>query len=279
MKKLLGLGVGLCMVFSGIAVTVAQEKAMHDNGGPPNILVIQREFLKPGKAGNVHIKSESAFVKAFSDAKWPTHYIAADSLSGPSRALFLIGYDSLEAWEKDTWATMKNESLSSSLDSALMADGELLSNYDSGVFVYRPEYSHINPNKHIAEQRYLEILRFVIKPGHEHEWDTLAKMYVNEYPKSAPDSDWATFESLYGADNGGVFIIISPRKSLAEVDKGFASDKKFMEALGPSGMQKLGELSGAAIQSSANNLFAFNPKMSYPSEEWIKADPFWKPTQ
>jgi hypothetical protein len=25
-------------------------------------------------------------------------------------------------------------------------------------------------------------------------------------------------------------------------------------------------------------LFQFNPKMSYPAEEWIKADPgFWKP--
>jgi len=26
------------------------------------------------------------------------------------------------------------------------------------------------------------------------------------------------------------------------------------------------------------NLFAFNPKMSYPSDAWVKADPsFWKP--
>jgi len=37
-------------------------------------------------------------------------------------------------------------------------------------------------------------------------------------------------------------------------------------------------LSAAAIESSQTNLFAFNPRMSYPADEWVKADPeFWKP--
>jgi hypothetical protein len=49
--------------------------------------------------------------------------------------------------------------------------------------------------------------------------------------------------------------------------------------MGPDGMKKLSELSAACIESSQTNLFQFNPKMSYPPEEWIKADPgFWKPT-
>ena len=35
---------------------------------------------------------------------------------------------------------------------------------------------------------------------------------------------------------------------------------------------------GAAIETSQHNLFAFTPSMSYPRDEWIKADPdFWKP--
>lgn len=275
MKKLTGVGVGLCLLFSGVSIAAAQAK-MDD--GPPKVLVIQREFVKPGKTGAVHVKSESAFIKAMSDAKWPTHYIAADSLSGPSRSLFITGYDSLEAWEKDTWNLQKNATLAAAIDNASLADGALLSSYDSGTFAYRPEYSHIG-KRSIAEMRYMEIARFVIKPGHEHDWDTLAKMYASEYPKSVPDADWAVFESVYGTDNGGVFLIISPRKSLAEVDKSFGADATFMAALGASGMQKLSELSAACIRSTANNLFAFNPKMSYPSDEWIKIDPFWKPAQ
>ena len=72
--------------------------------GPPNVLVIHREYLKPGKGGRLHERSESAFVHAFAEAKSPYHYFALDSLSGPSRSLFLFGYDSFADWEKETAA-------------------------------------------------------------------------------------------------------------------------------------------------------------------------------
>jgi hypothetical protein len=48
--------------------------------------------------------------------------------------------------------------------------------------------------------------------------------------------------------------------------------------MGEDGMKKLNELETAAIESRQSNLFAFNPKMSYPPDAWVKADPdFWKP--
>jgi hypothetical protein len=42
-------------------------------------------------------------------------------------------------------------------------------------------------------------------------------------------------------------------------------------------MKKVRELTDSSIESQQTNLFEFNPKMSYPPDEWIKADPFWKP--
>jgi hypothetical protein len=43
-------------------------------------------------------------------------------------------------------------------------------------------------------------------------------------------------------------------------------------------MKKLETLSAACLASAQSNLFAFSPSMSYPADEWIKADPtFWKP--
>ena len=43
-------------------------------------------------------------------------------------------------------------------------------------------------------------------------------------------------------------------------------------------MAKFDALFGAAVDSSRSELFAVNPKQSYVSDEWIKADPdFWKP--
>jgi hypothetical protein len=100
---------------SGIGVLSAQEPPA-DMAGPPKVLVIAREFTKPGKDGVMHEKSESAFVNALTAAKWQSHYFAMKSLSGRPRALFLFGYPSFEAWEKDNHAADKNPALAAALD-------------------------------------------------------------------------------------------------------------------------------------------------------------------
>ena len=67
---------------------------------PPKILVINREVLKPGKNGNPHQRTESAFVRALAAAKDTTYYLGMDAITGPSRSLFFTGYDSFADWEK-----------------------------------------------------------------------------------------------------------------------------------------------------------------------------------
>ena len=90
---------------------------------PPKILTITREFVKPGKNGNAHDKTESMFVSAMAAAKWPAHYLAMDSVSGKPRSLFFTGYESFEAWQKDVQAQEKNATLWAALDRANEADG------------------------------------------------------------------------------------------------------------------------------------------------------------
>lgn len=276
MKKLVGLSLGSYLLLCGFAAASAQQNS-DQSMKPPNVLVVMREFLKPGKSGSLHAKSESAFVQAMTAAKWPTHYFAADSMSGQSRSLFFVGYNSLEAWEKDNLATQANSTLASALDSAAIADGDLLTEYDTNVAVYRDDLSfHAGVN--IAQMRYFEISRFVVRPGHEKEWEALVKEYISGYSKAVPDAHWAIFESVYGQDNGGVFLLFNPMKSLAEADRSFADSKKFATAMGESGMKKVADMSASCIESTQTNLFIFNPKMSYPDDAWVKADPaFWAP--
>ncbi len=273
MKRLTGLLLGLSVVLGGVSLGAAQEKSEHM--GPPKVLTVIREFVKPGKAGMVHEKAESAFVQAFVRAKWPTHYLAVTSLSGKPRALFLIGYDSFAAWEKDNQATEKNAALSAALDRAGVADGELLSGVDGGTLVYRPDYS-LRAGVDIAHMRYFEISAFRVKQGHDKEWDELVKLVMAAYEK-IPGVHWAAYEGIYGVP-GGTFIVFTPMKSLTEADEELAQNKQFEAAMGEGGMKKLRELSAASIESSESNLFQFAPKMSYVSDDWIKADPdFWKP--
>ena len=272
MKRITGSLLGITLLFGVQGVAAAQEASP-----PPKVLTIIREFVKPGKAGMAHERSESAFVQAFTRAKWPTHYLAIDSLSGKSRALYLTGYDSFEAWEKDAGAVQKDSALSSALDRASAADGDLLSEIDAATLRYNEEYSLHAASVDIAHMRYFEISVFHIRPGHHKEWDEGVRMVNAAYTKALPDIQWAAYEGVYGMPQG-TYIFFTPMKSAAEIDHAFAKDKEFMAAMGEDGMKKLEELSAASIESSESNLFAFNPRMSYVSEEWIKADPdFWKP--
>lgn len=238
---------------------------------PPKVLVIDREFLKPGKSGSLHEKTEAAFVKALRDAKSPTHYMAMDSLSGPQRSLFFLSFSSFEDWGKMQEEEHSNATLSAALDQAYIDDGELLSESATHVYAYHPELS-LHAAVAIEHMRYFEISQYRIKPGHRHEWEELAKLYQSGLEKT-PEVHWAAYESIYGENNGGLWLVINPMRSLAEVDKGFAYDNQLQATLGEAGMKHLAELSSACIESVQTNVFEVNPKNSYSSEEWGKAAP------
>src|SRR5437868_7153087 len=143
---------------------------------PPKVLTVFREFLKPGKGGSAHEKSESAFVQAMRRANWPTHYLAADSVTGKPRTVFFTGYDSFDAWEKDVMATQKNSTLSVALDRAGAADGELLSETDASAWSFNKDYSLRTDSIEIPHMRYFDVSVFHVKPGHEKDWDDIMKM-------------------------------------------------------------------------------------------------------
>lgn len=272
MKRMTGLVLGTCLI-TGCAGVAAQEHTAATM--PPKILTVTREFTKPGKNGMSHEKTESAFVQAMTRAKWPTHYLAVESMSGKPRVLFFTPYDSFEAWEKDVKAEEKHTELWAELDRANVADGELLSGLDQGVLMFREDLS-LRPKVEIAHMRYFEISRFHVKQGHDKDWEALVKMYASGFDKIA-DAHWAVYQGQYGLEDG-TYIIFTQIKSLAETDREASDWMKFTSAMGEDGMKKLNELTAATIDSSETNLFAFNPRMSYVSEDWIKADPeFWKP--
>jgi hypothetical protein len=274
MTKITGALLGLFLLVGGLGIAAAQE-ASEGTMPPPKVLTVFREFLKPGKAGATHDKSESAFVQAMRNAKWPTHYLAVDSLSGKPRSLYLTGYDSFEAWEKDAQASDKDAALSAAIQKAALADGELLSDTDASVLVFREDQS-LRSAVDIAHMRYFEISVYQIRAGHRKEWDETVKLVTAAYEK-IPDAHWDMYEEMYGMP-GGEFVVFIPLKSASEIDQGFARDKEFAENMGEDGMKRLAELESAAVESRMTNLFIFNPKSSYPRDEWIKSDPdFWKP--
>lgn len=261
---------GLSLAVGGSLFAAAQ-----DMQGPPKVLDVTREFVKPGKAGAIHDKSESRFVAAMTAAKWPTHYFALNSLSGKTRALYLAGYPSFKAWEDDYLAEMKNTTLSAELEKDSEADGELLDGMDQFVFTYDEDLSY-RPSSTLAPARLMEVTSFHIKPGHSKEWHELVHLVIDAHKKAGTSAHWATYEIAYGGDNE--YVGFSDDKSMADIDTGYAEDKQFRDALGEDGLKRLRELEADCIQDSDSELFAINPTQSYPPDAWVKADPgFWKP--
>ena len=269
-RKTAGVLSGLCFLLGGLSMAAAQETTP-----PPKVLSILREFVKPGKAGAVHEKSESAFVQAMARAKWPSHYLALNSITGKPRVLFLTGYDSFAAWEKDYMAEQANPTLSAAIEKANVADGELLSEVDASALVFHEEYS-LRPAVDIPHMRMFEISVYRVRPGHDADWDAIVKMVLAAYEK-IPDVHFATYRAAYGQE-GTTYVVFSPMKSAGELDLDSERDKQFMANMGEDGAKKFGELLAATIETSQHNLFYFSPAMSYVADEWIKADPdFWKP--
>jgi hypothetical protein len=151
---------------------------------------------------------------------------------------FSTRFDSFEAWEKDNAAVAKNPTLAGSIDRAGFNDGDLLDSMDQAVFYFRESMS-LRPMADISKMRYLDITAFKIRGGKGKDWEELVKLAKEGYGKGDPDAHWGTFELVYGGDNG-TYLVLTARKSLSEVDHGFAIEKQINSAIGEANGKKNG---------------------------------------
>ena len=270
MKILSPVVLGLSLAVAGSIQAAAQDTSSY------KVLQIIREDVKPGKGGPAHDKTESAFVQAMEKAKFPAHYIAMSSMSGKSRTLYMTLYDSFADWQKSDEIVDKNPVLAAELAHASAADGELLDQIEAAIFTTVPEMSY-KPRADLTHARYVEMSVFHVRGGHRGDFSKLAKLVKDAHEKAGTSAHWTMYEVAYGS-NDGTYMALSADNSMADIDTGFAENKKLMDALGPDGVKEMRELSASAIESSYAQLFAINPKQSYPQDAWVKGDPdFWKP--
>jgi hypothetical protein len=272
LSKRKGICTGICVAvlgLTGLGAARAQES------GPPKILLIDVEYLKTTTSMSAHQKSESAFVNAATQAKAPERWTALTSLTGQPRALFFFGFDSLAEYEKTHVSQMSNPETGPTIDRLLAEDGALLSSSEGALYKYREDLSH-KATVDIGKMRYMEITRVQLRPGHGPEWESYLKMLQSALDKFSPDRHIAVFQSLYGRDNGGVWLLFIPLRSLDEADQVATDREGLAKKMGDTDANKFRELVAASIDHSQRNLFAFDPAMSYPPDSWVKSDPaFW----
>lgn len=271
MKRLTMLfALGVCL--AAAAVAQAQETMM----GPPKVLTTIREVEKPGKSAG-HADWEAGYPRAFAKANWPTHYLALRAMTGEPRVLFLIGYDSVAAWEKDSMAQDQNAALSTDMDRLDAKDGDFLTESRRGILTYMPELSY-HPEVTVKGTHYFMIISLHVKPGHNDHFKEIRKLIKAAHEKANLSDHYAVFHITLGAP-AGTYVIFVPMKAAAELDQWEdVHGQTYKDALGEDGRKKLDEFAREGLESSEPQLFMISPKMSFPSKEWVTADPdFWAP--
>jgi hypothetical protein len=271
MKRIVLAVMAASWLVGGATALRAQDEA---TAPPPKVLVVIREMVKVGK-GAAHAKNEAAWMRAFKATNAPDRYLAATTMSGPSAAMFFLGFDSYAAWGKaDAYDSQpKVEALTGPIAEK---DGDYVSEGRQEVATFNEKWSY-KPNMNIAEMRYFELDTIRLRPGHDKEWEELIALYQGAAAKMNLDEHDIFYEVHYGAP-GGTVLIFTPRKSLADLDTAMGMGKAFQDALGENGRERWSKLLETTVAADSTELLEFSPEMSYPPDEWVKFDPsYWKP--
>lgn len=270
----------ICLIAAAVVFAIAAPLAAQEAAptAPPRVLQIYREEVKPGH-GPAHAKTEAGWPRAFAKANWPTNYVAMTTVTGPGEAWFITGYESYEAWEKDSRNIEKNAGLQAELDQLSAQDGEHLSAGRSIALTYREDLSH-RPGVSIPRMRYMSVTIVRIRPGHNEDYEEVRKIVKAAHEKAGVKDNHSVWQVSSGMPNG-TFLVMTPMRSLAEADASpqvHGQNQAYRDAIGDEGRRKLRELTTAGTLSSETMVFAFSPKMSYVAKDWIAADPeFWAP--
>jgi hypothetical protein len=273
MKKILLMILAACFWLSSGALLFAQQPP--SQFVPPKTLIIIQEKVKLDKVGLPHERTEALYVRLFERLKWPVHYVAATSVTGPAEAWYFIGYDSFADWEKDEEDTRANPGFSAALARLDREDAANLTGRRQIVASYRDDLSY-NPVAPVAGAHYLEILDIHVRPGHEREYEEYVRMVLDADQKAESPEHWASYQVVSGGDFD-TYLVFIPRKSPAEWDNFGKYAKAFEKALGKD-RDRLSRLEAESVAKGSSRLFVFSPVMSYAPEGWATTDPeFWGP--
>jgi hypothetical protein len=275
MKKSL-LFVVLVIFISAFSQAFAQDPAMK---GPPPVLYVVREDIKPGLMG-AHTKHSASFANIFRTLDTPNHRIALVPVAGSENEVIYItgcsSFKELEGILNDTDKKMAaaGGNTRTELDRLDKEAPMLHAAMRDMLTVFRPELSY-NPNVDIRTMRYFSINTVRIRPGHDAQYVEYVQKLVNVARQKAKIDTLhvAAFQVISGAP-AGTYMIFRPMKSLAELDDPIGM--RVRAAMGDDMKKDADKAVSDAIMSSETSTYSMAPNMSYMQKEFAAGDPaFW----
>jgi hypothetical protein len=266
-----------CCLFLLLSCAAAFAQTPPDMG-PPKVLLIVREEIKPGMMP-AHNKHSAAFATVFGKLQTPNHRMALVPVAGNENEVIYItpgdSFAELEQMNKETDRKMSavNAGMQSDLD-WLQKEAPALHASMRDIFaVYRPELSFA-PGVDIARMRYFAITTVRIKPGQEDQYAELIRTMTNvAREKAKAELHVAAFQVIAGMP-GTTYLFFRPMKSLAEYD--LRIGPRVREAMSDDQRKKADKMASDSMMSSETSIYAMTPQMSYMEKAFADRDPtFW----
>jgi hypothetical protein len=269
MKKWICSVAGLSFALAGCPAAFAQTAAVP----PPNILNIETINIKP-YADGPYDKVASEYPALSQELKDPMHFLAMEALTGAPRAIYLSGFDSFEALQKNEEWVPSDAVADAKIEALDARQAEYLSEVHHTLWHYRPDLSNNVAGADIPHSHYWEVIIFHMRPGHDEQFKELTKLYRDADLKSGQNIPWSSYEGMMGVTDS--YLVLVPMTSLKDEDAGLAHEKDFDVALGDQGKDRMNKLTEENVASVEDNLWMVNPEWSYVDKSWVDADPqYW----
>lgn len=271
----------LVLAITLLAAGVTQVTAQPPNRmGPPPVLLIVREDIKPGKmpAHNIH---SASFARIFRQLQTPSYRIALVPVAGSeNEVIYITALDTFKEMEetgRDTDRKMSGVSgaMKSELDRLEKEAPDLHAAMRDMFAVYRSELSY-DPGVDIRQMRYFAITTVRVRPGQEDQYAEYVRNLTNAArTKAKAELHIAAFQVIAGSPTT-TYMFFRPMKTLAEYD--LRIGPRVREAMSDDQKKKADKLAGESVVFSETSVYAFNPEMSYMPNEFVAGDPsFWTP--
>ncbi len=260
------------------ALTQSSQTEMKAENAPPPILLLGREYVKPGKAA-AHEKLETAWSQAYAKANWPNYTLALDAITGTPEVWFCSGYPTYEALQKDNESVRAHPALMAETDRYAAQEDQYLTEMRRWILSYREDLSY-QPNVNIGgfHNWMVDVIR--VKVGHGPHFADIRKLINAAHEKAKMDEHMVVYQVAAGGPMG-TFVVFQPMPDIKFVDtvaKTHGNGSDYYNALGDEGRKQVADFMMNEVQNYDRHLFATSPSMSYMPKDVVAADPaFWSP--
>ena len=263
----------VCVCLVSCLTVLAQD-------GPPRVLLVVREDIKPGMMA-MHNRHAASYAGVFGKLQTPNHRIAMIPVAGSeNEVLYVTGGESFADIERITRDTDRkmiatSGAISDQLERLEKEAPDMHAAMRDMLAVFRSDLSY-KPKVDIPKMRYFAVTTVRIRPGQSEQYEEYVKSLLNPArDKAKAETSVAVYQVVAGSP-GTTYMMFRPMKSLAEYD--LRIGPRVREAMSDDQRKKADKVASESILFNETSIYAFNPGMSYLPKEFTAGDPaFWNP--